>query len=147
MLFMCCILCGLLYSINLKGKFITMNTIKQFNVSDLNKLFFWQNLLPKESAVSSAVSYQLVKENTYTNGSNQVLSLLDGVVTKVNESSIIVLCDNGVTMHYEKMKKVSIKKDERIKKGTQVGLVENNIVLRFYLDDVEITMDKAVSIT
>lgn len=145
MVLMCVMLAGLLYLINMKEQYVTMSTLKQFNVSDLNKLFFWEKLLPEDSAVSSNVTYQKVKDHLYKTGGNEVVTVLDGVVTKVEDTSIIVLCDNGVTMHYKGMKSVTIKKEERIKKGNELGTMQDNVELRFYLDDAEITMDEAIA--
>lgn len=147
MLLMVCILSGLLFMINDKKQIITMSAVRNFKIGDLSKLMFWENFFPKdEEAVSAKVNYSLLKEHYYTNGSNEVNALLDGVVVKVEKDTILELCDNGVSISYEKLKNVQVKKNDRLLSGDELGSMEESVVLRFYINDKEISKDKALSI-
>lgn len=146
MLVMCCILCGLLYFINVKKPFISMQTIKNFKLSDITKLMFWENLFNTDAVtVSSNVNYQLLKDHYYTNGSNLVSAISDCVVLKVDDKEIQVLNDSGVNVVYKKMSKVNVKENERVLKGVELGTMDESVEIHFYLDDEEITMQKALS--
>ncbi|MDD3049367.1 MAG: hypothetical protein PHQ89_05290 [Bacilli bacterium] len=145
MFFMCCILCGLLYFINVKKPFISMQTIKDFKLSDITKFMFWENLFTKDTPVSTNVSYQLLKNNYYTNGGNSVTSISDGVVLSVKDKELQILNDSGVNVIYKKMSKVNVKADERVLKGSELGIMDESVEIHFYLDDKEITMQEALS--
>lgn len=145
MLCMCCILCGLLYFINLKKPFISMQTIKNFKLSDITKLMFWEKLFTSDVTVSSNVNYQLLKDHYYTNGSNLVTSISDGVVLSVKEKEIQILHDSGVNVVYQKLSKVNVKENERVLKGMELGTMDDSVKIHFYLNDEEITMQKALS--
>lgn len=147
MLCMCCILCVLLYFINIKKPFLSMQTIKNFKLSDITKLMFWENLFNVDESVtvSSNVSYQLLKDHYYSNGSNSVTSISDGVVLTVNDQEVQLLNDSGVNVVYKKMKQVNVKENERVLKGVELGTMDESVEIHFYLDDEEITMQKALS--
>lgn len=145
MLCMCCMLCGLLYFINMKKPFISMQTLKSFQLSDITKIMFWENLFTNDTPVSSNVDYQLLKGHYYTNGSNSVTAISDGVVLSVKEKELQILNDSGVNVVYKKMNKVNVKENERVLKGAELGVMDESVELHFYLDDNEITMQKALS--
>ena len=147
MFLMVCILAGLLFLINDKKQIITMTSVRNFKIGDLSKLMFWENFFPKdEEAVSAKVNYSLLKDHYYSNGSNAVTALMDGVIVKAEKDSLLELCDNGVSISYEKMKNVQVKKDERVISGDDLGEMNESVILRFYINDKEISKDKALSI-
>lgn len=146
MVLMSLLLAGLLYLINDKKQFVSMESFKDFHLSNVSQLLFWEKFFPKESdQVSANIDYHLLKENYYSNGSNYVTSLLDGVVIKVEEDELLVLCDNGVHISYGKMEDVKVKKDERILSGDILGGMNESVILRFYKNDVEISKEEALS--
>lgn len=145
MLFMCCILCGLLYFINVKKPFLSMQTIKHFKLSDITKVMFWENLFTVDAPVSSTLNYQLLKDHYYTNGSNSVTAVGDGVVLSVKDKEIQMLNDSGINVVYKKLKKVNVKENERILKDSELGVMDESVEIHFYLDDEEISMQKAIS--
>lgn len=123
-----------------------MQTIKNFQLSDITKLMFWENLFNTDAVtVSSNVNYQLLKDHYYTNGSNSVIAISDCVVLKVNDTEVQVLNDSGVNVIYQKMSKVNVKENERVLKGVELGTMDESVEIHFYLDDEEITMQKALS--
>lgn len=122
-----------------------MQTIKNFKLSDITKLMFWENLFTSDVTVSSNVNYQLLKDHYYTNGSNLVTSISDGVVLSVKEKEIQILHDSGVNVVYQKLSKVNVKENERVLKGMELGTMDDSVKIHFYLNDEEITMQKALS--
>lgn len=145
MLFMSVLMATLLYLINDKTKLVTMKTLSSFHVSSLSQLFFWENLYPETESVSTQVDYQLLKDHYYSNGATSLHAIMDGVVVQVEEDSILQLCDNGVSIFYEQAKNVTIKKDERVIRGDILGSVEESIVLHFYVEDKEISLQEALA--
>lgn len=143
---MSCMICGLLIKINEKQPYLTANIIKNINLQDIHKMFFWENLFTKEETVSTNMHYQLLKDDIFTNGSNQVKSIFDGVVLKIEDNSVLVLCDNGVKIAYEKMEHVEVKKDERILAGNTLGSMKESVVIQFMLKDKKITLQDAYKV-
>ena len=147
MLCMSFILAGLLYLINEEKQFITKDTLSDFKLSSVTQFLFWENLFNEESAqVSANEEYQLLKDHYYSNGTNTLSAIMDGVIIKVEENQIIQLCDNGVSITYEKIDKVDTQKDERVLKGDILGSIEESVILHFYIDDKEITKEEALSL-
>lgn len=147
MLCMSFILAGLLYLINEEKQFITKDTLSDFKLSSVTQFLFWENLFNEESAqVSANEEYQLLKDHYYSNGTNTLSAIMDGVIIKVEENQIIQLCDNGVSISYEKIDKVDTQKDERVLKGDILGSIEESVILHFYIDDKEITKEEALSL-
>ena len=141
------ILAGLLYLINEEKQFITKDTLSDFKLSSVTQFLFWENLFNEESAqVSANEEYQLLKDHYYSNGTNTLSAIMDGVIIKVEENQIIQLCDNGVSISYEKIDKVDTQKDERVLKGDILGSIEESVILHFYIDDKEITKEEALSL-
>lgn len=147
MLCMSFILAGLLYLINEEKQFITKDTLSDFKLSSVTQFLFWENLFNDESAqVSANEEYHLLKDHYYSNGTNTLGAIMDGVIIKVEENQIIQLCDNGVSISYEKIDKVVTQKDERVLKGDILGSIEESVILHFYIDDKEITKEEALSL-
>ncbi|NBK98171.1 MAG: hypothetical protein EOM50_09145 [Erysipelotrichia bacterium] len=144
---MCFIVAVLLFFINTKKEFISMQTIKNFQLSDITKLMFWENLFikQKESSVSANANYQLLKEHYYTNGTNEVVAMSDGVILSVKKDEVVMLNDSGVNVVYQKMRQVNIKANERVLKGASLGIMEESVEIHCYLNDQEISMKKALS--
>lgn len=122
-----------------------MQTIKHFKLSDITKVMFWENLFTVDAPVSSTLNYQLLKDHYYTNGSNSVTAVGDGVVLSVKDKEIQMLNDSGINVVYKKLKKVNVKENERILKDSELGVMDESVEIHFYLDDEEISMHKAIS--
>lgn len=144
---MCLIMAVLVYLINDKEKIVTMDMIKQFSLSDVNDILFGRFFQKPKEMVSSNVSYQLVKDYFYTNGSNEIKAVMDGIIVSCDHQEIVELCDNGVRIVYKNAISIDVKKDERILKGMLLGTMQDTIEMHFYYDDKEITMKEALAIS
>lgn len=143
---MSCVICGLLVKINEKEPFLTAEVVQNFKIQDIHKLFFWEHMFHNDESVNAQVNYQLLKNDTYTNGSTQVTSIFDGVILKVEDTKVLVLCDNGIQVSYEKMEHVEVKKDERILAGDSLGAMKENVDIKLTLNDDKITLQEAYKI-
>ena len=83
--------------------------------------------------VSNMNNYIKVDENTYHNGSNQVINIDDGIVSAVDDHFIEVMMDNGRKVRYEQLTMAFVKKGERILKDVIIG--SSNGVIKIYCYD------------
>lgn len=144
MIVMSLFIATLVYLINEKQRFVTMQTIASLQLSDITS-FLMQPLMKTEDKVASQVSYQLVKDHLYSSDGNEVVAILDGVIIKSEAHELIQLCDNEVSVTYKNVEKVQAKQDERVLKGTTIGMMQGQIEMHFYFNNKEITMKEALS--
>lgn len=123
------ILCGsLLFKINEKRPFFSLAQMKQ----QIGMWFPYENLFKfYDNQVSVAIKYQHLSDNYYVNGSNSCVSLFDGIVVQVSDSTIVMFHDNGVKITYGHLDEVLVKVDERILKGQNIGIFEESVQLDF----------------
>lgn len=134
----------LLYQINVKAPFLTTETLSHLSLSNVSDLLFWKKLFPSE-AVAANPTYHLLKDHYYSNGGNSVLSISDGVILETGKDFVLMLNDNGISVQYKKMKKVNVKADERVLKGSELGVMEDSVEIICSLDDEEISLEKAMA--
>ncbi len=128
MSFMCLLVAMLVYLINDKTQMISLATIKQMQFGDVVNLLTWNNVFDeKEEVISAGVNYQLLKDDFYSNGSNEVYNIFDGVVQQVEADSIVLLCDNGLHIRYSNLTNVHVKKDERILQNSLIGSMDSSV--------------------
>ncbi|MEF9962201.1 MAG: M23 family metallopeptidase [Erysipelotrichaceae bacterium] len=140
------------YGINERAGFI--NLAKAGINININKISSW---LPfedwfslKDESVSSKPSYTLLKDRSYTNGTNSVYALLNGVIIhiqkdKENHYLVSVAHDNGVVATYGNLLSCDSKVNERIIKDDIIGSFHEHITLDLIKDKKEITLEHALS--
>lgn len=94
---------------------------------------FENHFASKMIEVANTNDYIKVDENTYHNGSNQVINIDDGIVSDVSDNFIEVRMDNGRKVRYEQLTMSFVKKQERILKGVIIG--SSNGVIKIYCYD------------
>lgn len=147
MFLMCCILAVLLYLINDAKQIVTKASLKNFKLSSITQLLFWENLFFDEKAsVASTISYTLLKDHYYSNGSNTLNAIMDGVIIKVEDDSVVQLCDNGVSVVYSEVEKIRVKENDRILCEDVLGSILDSVEMYFYYEDEEITLEEALAI-
>lgn len=103
----------------------------------------------KDERVSTTPSYSLLKDNQFTNGSNQARSIYDGVIAHIatNDDGLYTISmkqDNNIIVEYGNLKEVSIKENERILKDSTIGTYDGYITMNFVKDNQNVTYDTAV---
>ena len=153
LLFMLCGVVMLFYMINEKINFVDIKgMMNKMNFDNVQTWIPFENWFSfTDQKVSSFPSYSLLKGDYYTNGSNEVYALLDGVVLQVEKNvehnmMVRIKHDNGVIAIYQNMEDSFIKKDERIKKGNVIGTYTDSIMLFFSKDDKTLTLEEALAL-
>lgn len=138
------LVCGtLLYKINEKKAFLSFEHLKQ----NIRLWIPYENLFNfYDHQVSTSIKYQLVSDNYYVNGTNSCVSLFDGIVVQVNETSIVMYHDNGVKITYGHLNDVMVKVDERILKGKTIGMFEDTVQLDFMKDGVVLDYESVLQL-
>lgn len=93
--------------------------------------------------VSSKVSYTQVKDNYYTNHTNEVLNFSKGRVIYVGEQAILgkyvtVLLDNNVEVTYGKMNDVFVSLYDQVDAATLLGTCNDQVMIIFTQGEKEI---------
>ena len=132
-----CISLYLGFKINEIKNFMQLPTISQ--LLPFEKWFQFQ-----DEIVSSSDTYHHLIDKYYTNGSNSCVSILDGIILEVSETSIKVYCDNGIVIIYGELDNIIAKVDERILKGQILGEYSDSLTLSFTKDDLEISYEEAI---
>lgn len=142
----------LAYVINVKVGLVELPAdIKNINFGLVSEWLPFESWFQKEDQrVDAPVSYSLLKDNEYTNGSNQVHLLLDGVVLHVqkegaNRGSVTVRHDNGVIATYGHMDTISVKQDERILKDSVIGAFTDYVTIDLLKNNQTIDMATALA--
>lgn len=105
---------------------------------------------PEDTTLVNAIpSYQRLKENQYSNGTNQANLLMDGVVLHVESGdtslgSVTIRHDNGVIATYGHLNQVQIKQDERIQRGAVAGTYDGYVTLTLLKDQKPIDLAAAM---
>lgn len=126
--------------------------VKDFIFNDLrfNEATKWinQHLLTfqnKETSatVSQQISYTHLKDNYYTNQSNEALNFDKGRVIYVGEQDIlgqyvIVLLENNIEVTYGNLNDVFVSPYDQVEEGTILGTYQDQIMIIFNQGDKEI---------
>lgn len=99
-----------------------------------------------DSTISSSIQYHHLIDNYYTNGSNSCISLFDGIVLDISDSTITVLHDNGVQIIYGEIIGHAVKVDERILKGNTIGSIHESLTLDMTLNNEKVTLEDVMKL-
>lgn len=102
----------------------------------------------EDTTVNATPTYSLLKDNQYSNGSNQATLLGDGVVLHVEENgtsknSVTIRHDNGVIATYGHLDSVQTKQDERLLKGKTLGTYNEYVSIDLVKNNQTIAMSDA----
>lgn len=89
-----------------------------------------------EVSVFKNVNYTHIKENLYTNSTNEVLNFSNGRVVYVGnqpllEQYVVVLLENNVEVTYGKLTDVFVDNYDILEEGTIIGTYNNEVILIF----------------
>ena len=128
--------------------------VKDYIFNDLNfqqvtKWFQQQlsHLNNNESiSVSSQVSYTHIKDNYYTNQSNEVLNFSKGRVIYVGEQKLLgkyvtVLLENNIEVTYGQLTDVFVSLYDKIEEATIIGTYNEQVMIIFTQGEKEIDYD------
>jgi murein DD-endopeptidase MepM/ murein hydrolase activator NlpD len=120
----------------------TMNELLNFRVVDV--------MVNGDQAVSNVPSYVHMGEDFYSNGSSEVTSIDDGVVTYVysDETGCLVIIENdsGFRSVYSNLLDVSVKVNDRVYFDSVIGVVEEKVKIVFSKDDKKLTYEQVVGL-
>lgn len=145
MLFMSGLIAMLVYLINGKTNLVTLTALKEMQFFDVVDILTYQNLFNTKEVVNE-VSYSLLKDDYYANGSNEVINIYDGVILQVEEDSLFVLCDNGLYIQYSGLSDIQVMQDERILSSEVLGAMQSSVQIQIIDNDIEITLAEALSL-
>lgn len=106
------------------------------NLYTMTMSYFQQYFDQEEVAVSKNVNYTHIKENLYTNSTNEVLNFSNGRVVYVGnqpllEQYVVVLLENNVEVTYGKLTDVFVDNYDILEEGTIIGTYNNEVILIF----------------
>lgn len=116
---------------------------------ELNNILIFENwFLPSNKAVNSTISYQQIDDQYFTNSTNMVYAIADGVCVYLNESEqgyqMIVKNDNDILVTYANMNDVSVKVDDRILKNSIIGTYQDKLYMDFMENQNFISYEQAI---
>lgn len=124
--------------------------LTQINFGLVSEWLPFENWFSKDDQrVDAPVSYTLLKENEYTNGSNQANLLLDGVVLHVQQEgvhrgSVSVRHDNGVVATYGHLDQIAVHQDERLLKNSVLGTYSDYVTIDLVKNNQQIDLATAL---
>ena len=100
--------------------------------------------------MSTSPIYTLLKENQYSNGTNQATSGFAGVVLHVQKQAdetytVSVKQDNGVVVNYGHINEVKVKQDDRVVKEALIGTVDSYVTITALKNNESIKVSDAFS--
>lgn len=126
--------------------------LSNINLGLVSEWIPFEHWFSKEDAktVNAQPSYSLLKDNEYSNGTNQANLLMDGVVLHVQDGgegkkgSVSVRHDNGVVATYGHLDSISVKQDERLLKGAVIGSFQEYISIDLLQNNKKIDLNTAL---
>ena len=125
--------------------------VGDFRLQDLGSWLPFENWFSlKEEPVSTSPVYTLLKDDHYSNGTNQARSGYAGVVLHVQKqadkkSSVTVKQDNGAVVTYGNLNEVKVKQDDRILKEAVLGTADSYVTINALKDNEKIKVSDAFS--
>ncbi len=120
----------------------TMNKLINFRVVE--------NVTSTDAPVSNVPNYVHMGNDMYVNGSSEVKSIDDGVVTYIygDETGYLVIVENdsGFRSVYSKMSDVSVAVNDRIYFDSVIGVVEEQVQIIFSKDNEKITYEQVLEL-
>lgn len=153
MLMMVLCILVLSYVINSKTNFISIpSTIAELDLSSLRNMLPFESWFENEKEVNQVAAlpeYILLKENQYSNGTNQANCIMDGIVLHVqtNENqmgSVTIQHDNGVIATYDHLDNLNLKIEERVLKGMVLGTYQEYIDIVFMKQNQKLDYETAI---
>ena len=116
---------------------------------ELHNILVFENwFLPSNKTVNSTISYQQIDDQYFTNSTNMVYAIADGVCVYLNESEqgyqMIVKNDNDILVTYANMNDVSVKIDDRILKNSIIGTYQDKLYMDFMENQNFISYEQAI---
>lgn len=136
MLIMLCAIFALSIKINEKKQWMKIPPINTW-------LPYEKWFMPFDKSVDANITYHHLVDNIYTNGTNQSVSLMDGIILEIKENQVTILHDNGVQIIYGELDDIVVQVDERILKGQRIGVFEDSLTLNITKDQKELTLEEA----
>ena len=128
------------------AKHLLLQYIDKIELSNI--LIFENWFLPSNKAVNSTISYQQIDDQYFTNSTNMVYAIADGVCVYLNESEqgyqMIVKNDNDILVTYANMSDVSVKVDDRILKNSIIGTYQDKLYMDFMENQNFISYEQAI---
>ena len=119
-----------------------MNKLINFRVVD--------TIIEGDIAVSNVPNYVHLGDDLYVNGSSEVKSIDDGVVTYIysDETGYLVIIENdsGFRSIYSNLVEVSVKVNDRVYFESVVGVVEEKVKIIFSKDNEKITYEQVIGL-
>ena len=101
-------------------------------------------------AVSNVPNYVHIGSDIYVNGSSEVTSIDDGVVTYIysDETGYLVIVENdsGFRSVYSNLLDVSVKVNDRVYFDSVLGVVEEDVKIIFSKDNEKITYEQVLGL-
>lgn len=120
----------------------TMNKLLDFRVVD--------NIKDSDSAVSNIPSYVHLGNDLYSNGTSEVKSIDDGVVTYIysDETGYLVIIENdsGFRSVYSCLVDIGVKVNDRVYFDSVIGVVEEEVKIVFSKDNEKITYEEMLKL-
>lgn len=120
----------------------TINNLLDFRVID--------SISITDSPVSNVPSYIHKGNDIYTNGSSEITSIDDGVVTYIysDESGYLVIVENdsGFRSVYSSLVDISVKVNDRVYFDSIIGVVNEDVSIIFSKDNEKITYEQAIEL-
>lgn len=120
----------------------TMNKLINFRIVD--------SITNGDIPVSNVPNYVHLGDDLYVNGSSEVKSIDDGVVTYIysDETGYLVIVENdsGFRSVYSNLVEVSVKVNDRVYFDSIIGVVEEKVKIVFSKDNEKITYEQVLGL-
>lgn len=143
---------ALVLLLNQKLQLIEINSVlKYMPIENISNWLPFENWFSYDSVpVSNAPMYTLLKDDQYTNGTNQAKSGYTGIVLHVQQETdgtylLHMKQDNGVVVSYGNLQEVIVKEEERVVKDAVFGSYENYITISALRDSKPESIENAFS--
>ena len=114
-----------------------LNDLQLQNVSTwINEQLVKLNVSDEVVSVSQQISYTHIKDNMYTNQTNEVLNFSKGRVIYVGEQNLLgkyvtVLLENNVEVSYGNLSDVFVSLYDQVDRGTILGTYNEHVIIVF----------------
>lgn len=138
---------GTYLKISPDGNYITDHIMSNIHYEELKSWINTQfyNFFPDTSLVnvSSAVEYTHIKDNLYTNNTNEVVNMKKGRIIYKGEQDLLgdyitILTDDNVEITFGGLTDIFVAEYDMADKGTILGTCENEVIIIFSHNDKEI---------
>jgi hypothetical protein len=101
----------------------------------------------EETTVSSDVVYKHVKDNLYTNSSNEVVNFSKGRVIYTGNQSLLgnyvtILLENNIEVTFGKLNDIFVSKFDSVDEASIIGTCDENVMIIFTQGEKEIDYDE-----